>query len=241
MTETAPTPGVKALVFDVFGTVVDWRNSVAREMQATIDAKGWKADAYALADRWRALYQPSMDPIRRGEKPYVRLDDLHRESLQRLIEEFGLEPLPPADLEHLNRAWHRLDPWTDSVPGLTRLKKCFILATMSNGNTALMVNMAKFAGLPWDTILGSEPAQSFKPVPKVYLTGADWLGLQPAEVMMVAAHNNDLRAARALGFRTAFIARPTEYGPHQSRDFKAEEDWDQVVDSMEELADRMGC
>lgn len=241
MTETNPMPAVKALVFDVFGTVVDWRTSVAREMRAVAEARGWAVEPYALADRWRALYQPSMDPIRRGEKPFARLDDLHRESLKALLEEFGLTPLPPAELEHLNRAWHRLDPWPDSVPGLTRLKRRFILATMSNGNVALMVNMAKHAGLPWDTILGSEPAQSFKPVPKVYLTGADWLGLQPSEVMMVAAHNNDLRAARALGFRTAFIARPTEYGEKQSRDFKAEEDWDQVVDSMEELADRLGC
>ncbi len=241
MTESDPRRAVKALVFDVFGTVVDWRTSVAREMRAVVDAKGWKADPYALADRWRELYQPSMDPIRRGEKPYARLDDLHRESLKTLLAEFGLEPLPADELEHLNRAWHRLDPWPDCVPGLTRLKRKFILATMSNGNVALMVNMAKHAGLPWDTILGSEPAQNFKPVPSVYLTGADWLGLEPAEVMMVAAHNGDLAAARAVGFRTAFVARPTEYGDKQSRDFKAEDAWDQVVDGMDELADRLGC
>lgn len=241
MSAADPMSDVKALVFDVFGTVVDWRNSIAREVEAVARAKGWTVDPYQFADRWRAMYQPSMEPVRRGEKPYVRLDDLHRASLVALLEEFGLDPLPADELEHLNRAWHRLDPWPDCVPGLTRLKKRFILATMSNGNVALMVNMAKHAGLPWDTILGAEPARNYKPVPTVYLTGADWLGLRPEEVMMTAAHNGDLRAARALGFRTAFILRPDEYGPNQSKDLKAEEDWDQVVGGMEELADKLGC
>lgn len=241
MTGTDSMPEVKALVFDVFGTVVDWRTSVAREVETVARAKGWDIDPFAFADRWRALYQPSMDPVRHGEKPYVRLDDLHRESLVALLAEFGLDPLPAGELEQLNRAWHRLDPWPDCVPGLTRLKRRFILATMSNGNVALMLNMAKRAGLPWDMILGAEPARNYKPVPSVYLTGADWLGLQPAEIMMTAAHNGDLRAARALGFRTAFVARPTEYGPKQSRDFAAEEEWDQVVAGMDELADRLGC
>jgi 2-haloacid dehalogenase len=171
----------------------------------------------------------------------VRLDDLHRDSLTALLGELGFGPLPADELEHLNRAWHRLDPWPDCVPGLTRLKRRFILATMSNGNVALMLNMAKRAGLPWDMILGSEPARNYKPVPSVYLTGADWLGLQPAEIMMVAAHNSDLAAARALGFRTAFVARPTEYGAKQARDFRADQDWDQIVDGMDQLAARLGC
>lgn len=241
MAATDGMSAVKALVFDVFGTVVDWRNSVAREVRTVAEAKGWSIDPYEFADRWRAMYQPSMAPVRRGEKPYARLDDLHRESLVALLGEYGLDPLPSDELEHLNRAWHRLDPWPDCVPGLTRLKRKLILATMSNGNVALMLNMAKRAGLPWDMILGSEPARSYKPEPVVYLTGADWLGLEPREIMMTAAHNADLRAARALGFRTAFVARPTEYGPHQSRDFKAEEDWDQIVDGMDTLADRLGC
>ncbi|EDP61435.1 haloacid dehalogenase, type II [alpha proteobacterium BAL199] len=241
MSETNPKPAVKALVFDVFGTVVDWRTSVAREVGAVAAAKGWTVDPVAFADRWRALYQPSMDPVRRGEEPYVRLDDLHRTSLITLIQEFGLDPLPADELEHLNRAWHRLDPWPDCVPGLTRLKKRFTLATMSNGNVALMLNMAKNAGLPWDMILGAEPARNYKPVPSVYLTGVDWLGLVPAEVMMVAAHNGDLAAARSLGLRTAFIARPTEHGDKQSRDFRAEDDWDHAVNGMDELADRLGC
>lgn len=241
MAETVSETAVKALVFDVFGTVVDWRTSVAREVAAVAAAKGWQIDPVAFADRWRALYQPSMDPVRRGEKPYVRLDDLHRTSLVALLAEFGLDPLPADELEHLNRAWHRLTPWPDCVPGLTRLKKRFILATMSNGNVALMLNMAKNAGLPWDMILGAEPARNYKPVPTVYLTGADWLGLAPQEVMMVAAHNGDLAAAQKIGFRTAFVCRPTEHGEKQSRDFRAEGDWDHDVNGMDELADRLGC
>lgn len=232
---------VKALVFDVFGTVVDWRTSIAREVGEFARSKGWTVDAEDFADRWRGKYQPSMDPVRRGERPYVRLDDLHRDSLTALLGELGLGPLAADELEHLNRAWHRLDPWPDCVPGLTRLKRRFILATMSNGNVALMLNMAKRAGLPWDMILGAEPARNYKPVPSVYLTGADWLGLQPAEMMMVAAHNSDLAAARALGFRTAFVARPTEHGARQTRDFRADQDWDQIVDGMDQLADRLGC
>ncbi|MFX4219833.1 MAG: haloacid dehalogenase type II [Thalassobaculum sp.] len=231
---------VKALVFDVFGTVVDWRTSVGREVDALAAAKGWSLDGTEFAMRWRSLYQPSMRPIRRGEAPFRRLDDLHRDSLRVVLQEFGVS-LDEPELEHLNRVWHRLHPWPDSVPGLTRLKKKFILATMSNGNVSLMVNMAKFAGLPWDMILGSEPAQSFKPNPKVYLTGADWLDLQPAEVLMTAAHNHDLQAARNLGFRTAFILRPDEYGPDQDKDTGAESDWDYIVDSMEQLADRLGA
>ncbi len=241
MNGAVPMPEIKALVFDVFGTVVDWRTSVAREVGSVARAKGWAIDPLAFADRWREMYQPSMDPVRRGETPYVRLDDLHRASLVALLAEFGLDPLPADELEHLNRAWHRLDPWPDCVPGLTRLKKRFILATMSNGNVSLMLNMAKRAGLPWDMILGAEPARNYKPVPSVYLTGADWLDLQPSEILMTAAHNGDLRAARALGFRTAFVLRPTEQGPGQTKDTRAEEDWDQIVNGMDELADRLGC
>lgn len=233
---------IKALVFDVFGTVVDWRTSVAREVEAVAREKGWTVDATAFAVNWRARYQPSMDPVRRGEKPYARLDDLHRDSLKAVLAEAGLDgSLDGDELEHLNRAWHRLTPWPDSVPGLTRLKTRFVLATMSNGNTALMVNMAKNAGLPWDTILGSEPAQNYKPVPSVYLTGADWLGLRPDEVLMTAAHNTDLAAARALGFKTAFVLRPNEHGPEQTTDLAAAEDWTYVADSMEDLAGQLGC
>ena len=231
---------VKALVFDVFGTVVDWRTSVAAEVDALAKEKGWSLDGAAFAMRWRELYQPSMQPVRRGEAPYRRLDDLHRDSLRVVLKEFDVS-LDEGELEHLNKVWHRLHPWPDSVPGLTRLKKKFILATMSNGNTSLMVNMAKFAGLPWDTILGSEPAQNFKPKSVVYLTGADWLGLDPSQILMTAAHNHDLGQARKLGFKTAFILRPTEYGPNQHKDNEAESDWDYITNSMEELADKLGA
>ncbi|MDF1794736.1 MAG: haloacid dehalogenase type II [Thalassobaculaceae bacterium] len=233
--------GVKALVFDVFGTVVDWRTSVAAEVDALAAAKGWSLDGAEFAARWRALYQPSMQPVRRGEAPYRRLDDLHRDSLRVVLQEYDVALDSEEELEHLNKVWHRLHPWPDSVPGLTRLKKKFILATMSNGNVSLMVNMAKFAGLPWDTILGSEPAQNFKPKSVVYLTGADWLGLDPSQVLMTAAHNHDLGAARKLGFKTAFILRPTEYGPNQHKDNEAESDWDYITNSMEELADKLGA
>ncbi|WPZ35809.1 haloacid dehalogenase type II [Thalassobaculum sp. OXR-137] len=231
---------VKALVFDVFGTVVDWRTSVAAEVDALAAKKGWTLDGVEFAMRWRSLYAPSMRPVRRGEAPYRRLDDLHRESLRTVLQEYEVS-LGDDELEHLNKVWHRLHPWPDSVPGLTRLKKKFIIATMSNGNVSLMVNMAKFAGLPWDTILGSEPARNYKPEPVVYLTGADWLGLDPSQVLMTAAHNSDLQAARDLGFKTAFILRPTEYGPNQHKDNEAESDWDYITNSMEELADKLGA
>ncbi|WP_420562975.1 haloacid dehalogenase type II [Thalassobaculum sp.] len=231
---------VKALVFDVFGTVVDWRTSVAAEVDALAAEKGWSLDGTEFAMRWRAKYFPSMLPVRRGEAPYRRLDDLHRESLRAVLTEFGVS-LDEAELEHLNKVWHRLHPWPDSVPGLTRLKKKFILATMSNGNVSLMVNMAKFAGLPWDMILGAEPARNYKPEPVVYLTGADWLDLDPSQILMTAAHNGDLQAARDLGFKTAFILRPTEYGPTQDKDNKAESDWEYITESMEELADKLGA
>lgn len=232
---------IKALFFDVFGTVVDYRSSVTREMQKLSEAKGWNFSAEQFADDWRNLYNPSMEPVRSGERPYTRLDILHRENLDQLIDKYGIDNLSEEEKDHLNRIWHRLDPWPDSVPGLLRLKSKFVLATMSNGNVSLMVNMAKHAGLPWDMILGSEPAKSYKPVPKTYLTGADWLDLKPEQICMVAAHNGDLRAARELGFKTAFILRPTEKGPNQTIDVKAEEDWDYSVNSMEELADSLGC
>lgn len=232
---------IKAMFFDVFGTVVDWRASIAGEVAALAGSKGWSVDPYAFADAWRGRYQPSMEPIRRGESPYVRLDVLHRRSLEQVLAEFGLDGLDEAELVHLNKAWHRLTPWPDSVPGLTRLKTKFILATMSNGNVALMLGMAKNAGLPWDMILGSEPARNYKPVPSVYLTGADWLDLEPGEILMTAAHNSDLAAARDLGFRTAFIARPSEHGPNQTKDVEAEQAWDHVAGSMEDLASQLGC
>ena len=234
-------PGrIKALTFDVFGTVVDWRSSIAREGQALGRAKHLDVDWVKFADAWRGLYQPAMDRVRRGEVPWTKLDDLHRASLVQLLDEFEIRGLGEAEIDELNRAWHRLDPWPDAVAGLTRLKRRFILATLSNGNVALMVNMAKRAGLPWDAILGAEVVQCYKPQPKAYLGTAALLGLAPAECLMVAAHNGDLTAAQTQGFRTAFVLRPTEHGPGQKTDLKAERDWDVVATDFEDLASKLG-
>lgn len=232
---------LKALVFDVFGTVVDWRTSIANEVSNQLKNKGFDLNWLAFAEAWRAKYQPSMEGVRSGKRGYVRLDILHLENLMEVLEEFKVSGLSSADLNYLNRAWHRLEPWPDSVSGLQRLKKKFIIGTMSNGNVALMVNMAKHSGLPWDVILGAEPAQAYKPDPKTYLTGVDWLGLQPDQVLMCAAHNNDLVAARNQGLKTAFIARPTEYGNNQSVDITAEHEFDFITTDMNDLADQLGC
>jgi len=232
---------VKALTFDVFGTVVDWRSSLIREGETLGKAKGLGVDWAKFADSWRGLYQPAMDEVRSGRRSWTKLDDLHRESLEKLLVQFGIRGLSEAEIDHLNRAWHRLDPWPDSVPGLTRLKKKFVLATLSNGNVALIVNMAKYGGLPWDVVLGAEVARHYKPQPEAYLTTASLLGLAPDECMMVAAHNGDLAAASALGLRTAFVPRPTEHGPGQAKDVKPAREWDVVAKDFVDLAARLGC
>jgi 2-haloacid dehalogenase len=232
---------VAALTFDVFGTVVDWRGSIARELRSSFAPRGVERDWEAVADRWRALYQPAMEEVRRGRRPWTRLDDLHRENLRVVLDEFDLAGLDEIEIEHLNRAWHRLEPWPDAVEGLRRLKRRFILATLSNGNVALLVNMGRRAGLPWDAILGAEVARAYKPMPEAYLCTADLLGLQPRQCMMVAAHNNDLVAAGALGLRTAFVLRPTEHGPNQTMDRRAEHAFDVVASDFLDLADRLRC
>ncbi len=235
------TQRVRALVFDVFGTVVDWRTSIIREGRALGARLGVDVDWEAFADAWRGRYQPSMEQVRSGARPWTKLDDLHRESLVHLLTEFRIEGLSEADIDDFNRAWHRLDPWPDSVPGLHRLRRRFALATLSNGNVALLLDMARRAGLPFDAILGAEPARAYKPLPEAYRRTVDFLGLAPAQVMLVAAHNDDLVAARAEGLRTAFVTRPTEYGPRQRNDLRAEHDFDHVATSMEDLASRLGC
>jgi 2-haloacid dehalogenase len=232
---------VKALFFDVFGTVVDWRNSVARESEAILKPKGFALDWLAFADAWRDQYQPSMDEVRSGAIPFSKLDVLHRRNLERILPRFNVTGLDEPTLAHLNRAWHRLDGWPDAVAGLTRLKRRFILATLSNGNVALIVNMARHAGLPWDAVLGAEVARHYKPQPQAYLTTAALLGLEPRQCLMVAAHNNDLAAAEKVGFRTAFVKRPTEHGPGQTKDLAATQAWDVVADSFTDLAARLGC
>jgi 2-haloacid dehalogenase len=233
--------GVKAILFDTFGSVVDWRSSLIVELTAFGAARGIAADWTELVDAWRAAYAPSMDRVRKGEQPWTKLDDLHRASLDRLVAERGITGLSEADLVHVNLGWHRLMPWPDAVPGLSRLKSRYIIGPLSNGNVALLLNMAKHAGIPWDMICAAELFRHYKPDPETYLGAAALLGLAPGEVMMAAAHNGDLHAARKCGLRTAFWARPTEYGPHQKRDFKADSDWDVVAKDINDLAAQMGC
>ncbi len=235
---------VKALVFDVFGTVVDWREGIARDAAPFLARHGrGDIDPRAFADAWRKRYQPAMEECRTGRRPFTRLDVLHRENLELILRDHGLDParIGEAALAELNRAWHRLDPWPEAVAGLTRLRRRFILAPLSNGNVALLLNMAKRAAIPWDAILGAEVAQAYKPQPEAYLRTADILGLAPAEVCLVAAHNGDLKAARAAGLATAFVPRPTEHGPGQGIDLEPSEPWDVVARDFQDLAARLGC
>jgi 2-haloacid dehalogenase len=234
---------IRALVFDVFGTVVDWRSGVAREAASFLARYGAaEADPGAFADAWRRRYSPAMEEVRSGRRPFTRLDVLHRENLLHVLADFcpATAAIPAAAVEELNLAWHRLDPWPDSVAGLTRLKRRFIIAPHSNGNIILLLGMAKRAGLPWDAILGAEMVRAYKPTPESYLRTADVLDMQPGEICLVAAHNSDLAAARACGLRTAFIPRPTEHGPGQITDLRPEQEWDLVARDMLDLADQLG-
>ncbi len=231
----------QALTFDVFGTVVDWRGSIMREGALLSARTGVTTDWAALADAWRAGYAPAMDRVRTGALPWTKLDDLHRMILTELLEPFGLASLGAADLDHLNRVWHRLMPWPDAVPGLNRLRSRFVLATLSNGNVSLLVDMAKHAGLPWDCVLSAELAGHYKPDREVYQTAADLLSLAPKHVMMVAAHQNDLLAAREAGFRTAFVPRPLEHGPDATPDLTPDLQFDVVAADFIDLAQQLGA
>jgi 2-haloacid dehalogenase len=223
--------------------VVDWRSGVSREADPFLSRHRLGIEPGAFADAWRARYDPAMEEVRSGRRPFARLDQLHRETLEATLSELGADPadLPAGELDDLNQAWHRLDAWPDGVPGLTRLRQRFIVAPLSNGNIALLLNMAKRAGLPWDAILGAEVVRAYKPRPEAYLRTAEVLGLAPGDCMMVAAHNGDLRAARRIGFRTAFVPRPLEHGPGQSTDLAAEEAWDLVASDLVELAQLLGA
>jgi 2-haloacid dehalogenase len=231
---------VKALTFDVFGTVVDWRGSIVRDCTKFGTERGINLDWATFADTWRGAYRPSMDRVRRGELPWTNLDTLHRMVLDELLVKFGISGLSEADIDHLNRVWHRLDPWPDAVEGLTRLRKRFVLATLSNGNVALLTNMAKYGGLPWDCILSAELAKHYKPDPETYKTAADLLGLRPEQVMMVAAHKDDLRAAQRVGLKAAFVTRPYERGPDHTPDLTPDPGFDVNARDFNDLAGKLG-
>jgi 2-haloacid dehalogenase len=213
MNMPASAPPLRALVFDVFGTVVDWRSSIVREGRMLSAAKGLQVDWGAFADAWRAGYEPAMDRTRGAGQAWADIDTLHRQILDSLVGRFGLQSLSADELGQLNRVWHRLMPWPDAVGGLNRLRCRFPIGTLSNGNVSLLVDMARNAGLPWDCVLSGELIQKYKPDPAVYLMAARLLGIAPQELMLVAAHTSDLQAARACGLRTAYVHRALEFGP----------------------------
>jgi len=230
----------KALAFDVFGTVVDWRSSIIRELEDFGRAHEVDADWSAMADGWRAGYAPAMNRVRGGDLPWTRIDDLHRMILDELLAAAGIAQIAEEHVDHLNRAWHRLDPWPDSVAGLTRLKERFVITTLSNGNVSLLTNMAKRAGLPWDCVISAELFGHYKPDPQAYLGCADLLGVPPEELMLVAAHPSDLRAARDTGLGTAYVSRPLEYGPNQRPHRMDDGEFDFTATDFLDLADQLG-
>jgi 2-haloacid dehalogenase len=236
---TRPLHAVKALVFDVFGTVVDWRGSLIAEGRRLGRAKRLAVDWGAFADAWRAGYRPAMARVRAGALGWTSIDALHRMILDELLERFAIRGLTGMEIDHLNRVWHRLKPWPDARAGLRRLKRDAVIATLSNGNVALLTNMAKHAGLPWDCILSAELFRHYKPDPETYLGAAQLLGLAPREVMMVAAHKDDLRAARACGLRTGFVVRPLEHGAGVRVDQRPEKDFDINARDFNELATKL--
>jgi 2-haloacid dehalogenase len=231
---------VQALTFDTYGTVVDWRDSVLAELTAFGAARGLAVDWTAFLTEWKAAYRPGMDRVNSGEWPWTTVEAIYRRRLEELLPRYEIESLGEADLVRLTRAWWRLHPWADAVPGLRRLRTRFLLSPLSNGSFAGMVHLARFAGLPWDCIITAENARCYKPRPEVYRTAVRLLGLRPAEVMMVAAHNYDLAAARACGLGTAFVPRAAEHGPGQTSDLAPDADWDVVASDFLDLADQLG-
>lgn len=230
---------VRALAFDVFGTVVDWRSSIIREGELLGATKGLKVDWTAFADAWRAGYRPAMDRTAKGQ--WRNIDELHREILDGLLQRFNVTGLSEAQIDHLNRVWHRLMPWPDSVPGLNRLRSRYVLATLSNGNISLLVDMAKHAGLPWDCVLSGELIHKYKPDPDVYRMAARLLGVETGELMMVAAHPPDLRAASRAGLRTAYVSRPLEHGPSRATPPESGDTFDVLASDFIDLAAKLGA
>ncbi|MFN3656428.1 MAG: haloacid dehalogenase type II [Pseudolabrys sp.] len=230
--------GVRALFFDVFGTLVDWRTSVAREAERILKPLGQDLDWPAFADAWRDEYQPGMEEVRAGRIPFSKLDVLHRRNLERFLPRFGVSGLSEPVLHELTFAWHRLDAWPEVPAALARLKRRFTIAPVSNGNISLMVDLARRNNLPWDAILGAEVAGDYKPKPRVYTAACEALDLAPAQCMMVAAHSSDLAAAAACGLRTAHIARPNEHGPGKG-ELAPEVAVDLAGQGLDEIADKL--
>ena len=227
------------MTFDVFGTVVDWRGSIIKQFRAFGEEKGLSINWNAFVDDWKSCYRSGMDAVNAGDLPWTNVDGIYRKKLDALLVEYDVQGLSETEKLHLNRTWHRLNPWPDVVDGLKRLKKHYILSTLSNGDVACLVGMARHGGLPWDCVLCAEIFRRYKPDPEVYLGAIRLLGCQPKQVMMAAAHNYDLRHARSHGMRTAFVPRPLEYGPGQTSDLEPEENWDAIAGDFKELATLM--
>ena len=232
---------VKALTFDVFGTVVDWHGSIIREGQLLAENKGYDVDWAKFAVSWRAGYGPAMNKVRNGEMPWTKIDDLHRMILDDLVEEYNLTGMSEAELVHFNEAWHRLSPWPDTVSGLNKLKSKYVITTLSNGNVSLLTHMAKNGGLPWDAILSAELSGHYKPDPRAYLKAADLLSLEPEQVMMVATHPGDLRAAARTGLKTAYVIRPLERGPGRPVNRNPDGEFDYTAEDFNDLAPQLGA
>ena len=232
---------IRALTFDTYGTVVDWRTSVLGELRALAERKTLTLDCVQFLDDWRAAYRPGMDKVNSGETAWTTVDAIYRRRLEDLLATYGITVLTADEIDTLARVWWRLRPWPDAIPGIHRLKRRYLVTPLSNASFIGMVELARFAGLPWDCIITAENARCYKPRPEVYRTAISLLGLRPEDVMMVAAHNYDLMAARAEGMATAFVPRPLEYGSGQRSDLKAESGWDIIAENFEDLAARLNC
>ena len=241
MTTTGRDAEIKACICDVFGTVVDWRSGIIAQCEQFARITGIERDWGAFADAWRGRYGPFMNKVRSGELPWTNLDGLHRSSLEEVLVEFGIDGLGDRQKDEMARFWHFLPPWPDAVPGLYRLKSRFVVAAMSNGNIALITAMARHGGLPWDCILGAELARHYKPDPEIYLTAVELLDLPPREVLMVAAHADDLQAAAGCGLQTAFVPRPAEHGAGQEPAAPAAGGWDVTAADFVALAAQLGA